>query len=55
MEYAGLKIPVDLSIALLISGQIANGNAGPTSALRPMGGKSFFCCHMLNIASIYKQ
>ena len=54
-EYAGLEFPVDLSIALPFSRQIAIGNAGPTSALESMGGKPFLRHHFVNTAPIYKQ
>ena len=54
-DHAGLEIPVDLRIALLFSGQVAIGNAGPTSALQSMGAKPTFRCHFLNIGPSYKQ
>ena len=54
-DYAGLEISVNSGIAWLFSRQIANGNAGPTSALDFMGAKPSFRCHLLNIAPIYKQ
>ena len=43
-EYAGLEIPVFLCIASSFSRQIANGNAGPSSALESMGAKRPFGC-----------
>ena len=53
-EYAGLEIYVNLRMASSFSRQIANGNAGPTSALESMGPKPTFRCHSVNIALIYK-
>ena len=55
MEYAGLEISVDLSIASPFSRQIAKVNAGPSLALTPMGAKRYFRCHSLNITLKYKQ
>ena len=49
-DHAGLKTPVDLSIASPFSRQIAIGNAGPTSALESMGANPTFFCHFLNIS-----
>ena len=54
-DYAGPEIPVDLCIASPFSRQIANANAGPTSALESMGAKLSFHCHLVNIGHIYKQ
>ena len=54
-EYAGLKISVNSHIASPFSRQIANGNAGPSSALESMGAKRSFRCHLLNIGPSYKQ
>ena len=54
-DHAGPEIPVDMHIASPFLWQIAIGNAGPSSALEPMGAKLTFRCHLLNIASIYKQ
>ena len=45
MDYAGLDISVILCIASPFSQQIANTNAGPTSALKSMGAKWYFRCH----------
>ena len=55
MEYAGLKIAVNLYIASVFSRQMMNRNAGPVSVLDCMGGKRSFRCHLLNIAQLYKQ
>ena len=38
-QYAGLGFPVNLCIAWWSSRQIANVNAGPTSALQSVGTK----------------
>ena len=54
-EYGGLEIPDFLCIALSFSWQIANVNAGPTSALESMGAKRPFRSHSLNIAVINLQ
>ena len=54
-DYAGPEITVHFSIAAPFSRQIAIGNAGPTTALQPMGAKRSFRCHLLNIPLIYKQ
>ena len=54
-DHAGLEIPVNSRIASPFSWQIANGNAGPTSALESMGAKRSFRCHLLNIGPGYKQ
>ena len=54
-DYAGLEIPGNSDIAWPFSRQIANGNAGPTSALDSMGPKPTFRCHFLNIGPSYKQ
>ena len=54
-DHAGLEISVNSSSASLFSRQIAIGNAGPSTALEPMGGKPSFRCHFLNIALMYKQ
>ena len=54
-DYAGLEIFVNSHIASPFSRHIANGNAGPTTALDSMGPKPTFRCHFLNIAPIYKQ
>ena len=54
-DYAGPEIPINSRIASPFSQQIAIGNAGPSSALEPMGAKRSFRCHLLNIAPIYKQ
>ena len=42
-EYAGLEIPVFLCITSSFSRQIANHNAGPSSALESMGAIRPFC------------
>ena len=55
MEDAGLEIPIGLTIASPFSWQMAIGNAGPTSALKSMGAKPTFRCHILNIGPSYKQ
>ena len=55
MDYAGLEIYVNSRIAWLFSGQIAIGNAGPTSALKYKGPKPTFRSHFLNIGPRYKQ
>ena len=47
MEYAGLEISVNSRIALSFSRQIANVNAGPTSALESMGPKRIFAVILL--------
>ena len=54
-DHAGLEIPVNSRIASPFSRQIANGNAGPSSALESMGAKRSFRCHLLNIGPSYKQ
>ena len=54
-DHAGLEIFVHLRIASPFSRQIAIGNAGPSTALEPMGAKPSFRCHFLNIALQYKQ
>ena len=54
-EYAGLEFPVNSCIASPFSRQIANVNAGPSSALESMGPKPTFRCHSFNIALMYKQ
>ena len=54
-DHAGLEIPVNSRIASPFSRQIANDNAGPTSALDSMGPKPTFRCHFLNIGPSYKQ
>ena len=54
-DHAGLEISVNSGIAWPFSWQIAIGNAGPSSALEPLGAKRSFRCHLLNIAPIYKQ
>ena len=54
-KYAGLEISVNSRIAWQFSRQIANSNAGPSSALDSMGVKPSSRCHSLNIASMYKQ
>ena len=54
-DHAGPDFPIDLCIASAFSRQIANGNAGPSLALGSMGAKPYFRCHLVNIASIYKQ
>ena len=54
-DYAGLDIAVILCIAWPFSWQIANGNAGPTSALDSMGPNPTFRCHFFNIGPSYKQ
>ena len=53
-DHAGLKFPVDLCSALLISRQIAIGKAGPISALESMGPNPTCRCHFLNIGPSYK-
>ena len=54
-DYVGLDIHIAmiLCIASTFSGQIANGNAGPTSALDSMGPKPTFRCHFFNIGPSY--
>ena len=54
-DYAGLEIHVNSLIAWPFLRQIANWNAGPTSALDSMGAKPTFRCRFLNIAPSYKQ
>ena len=51
-EYEGLGISVNLCIVSLFSRQIAIGNAGPGSAVEPIGAKQTFRCHLLNIGPI---
>ena len=36
-------------------GLFTNGNAGPSLALGSLGANPYFRCHLVNIASIYKQ
>ena len=54
-DHASPEISVNSCIASSFSRQIAISNAGPTSALEPMGAKQTFRCHILNIAVKYKQ
>ena len=53
-DHAALEIPVNSRITSPFSRQIANGNAGPTSALESVGAKRSFRCHLLNIGPSYK-
>ena len=48
-DHAGLEISVNSRIASPFSRQIAIVNAGPSTALEPMGAKPSFRCHFLNI------
>ena len=54
-DHAGPEISVNSHVASAFSRQIANGNAGPTTALDSMGPKATFRCHFLNIGASYKQ
>ena len=54
-DHAGPEISVNSRMAWPFSRQIANGNAGPTSALVSMGQKTTFRCHFKNIGPSYKQ
>ena len=54
-DHAGPEISVNSRIASAFSRKIANGNAGPTTALDSMGPKATFHCHFLNIGASYKQ
>ena len=55
MEYAGLRFPVDLSIASPFSWQNAICKAGPPSALESMRAKPTFRYYSVNIGLMYKQ
>ena len=48
-DHEGLEISVNSHIAWPFSRQIANGHAGPATALEYMGANQYFRCHSLNI------